>query len=114
MRKFTNIVFIAVLFFGISTASANAQAATGGQASDINWNEIVEHTLREEKEGKELWEKFSAKGGQAKEITCAEFSDEQFGVLGEYFMGRMMGDSHAAMNAMLIQMHGEEGEEQSI
>src|SRR3989344_9413504 len=27
-------------------------------------------------------------------------------------MGQMMGDSHAAMNAMMIQMHGEDGEEQ--
>lgn len=27
-------------------------------------------------------------------------------------MGQMMGDSHAAMNAMMARMHGEEGEEQ--
>ena len=38
--------------------------------------------------------------------------DEQYGVLGEYFMGQMAGDSHAAMNAMMIQAHGEDGEEQ--
>ena len=33
-------------------------------------------------------------------------------MLGEYFMGQMAGDSHAAMNAMMIQVHGEDGEEQ--
>ena len=33
-------------------------------------------------------------------------------MLGEYFMGQMAGDSHAAMNAMMIQAHGEDGEEQ--
>lgn len=27
-------------------------------------------------------------------------------------MGKMIGDSHAAMNAMMVQMHGEDGEEQ--
>src|SRR3989344_3588563 len=36
---------------------------------------------------------------------------EDFGALGEYFMGLMMGDAHAAMNAMLERAHGEEGEE---
>jgi putative membrane protein len=39
-------------------------------------------------------------------------SADEYGVLGEYFMGQMMGDAHAAMNAMMIQMMGEEGEEQ--
>lgn len=75
--------------------------------ASLDWDKVVEHTLREEQEGKELWDRL-----QAKEITCENLSDEQFGVLGEYFMGQMAGDSHAAMNAMMIQVHGEEGEEQ--
>ena len=65
------------------------------------------HTAREEAEGKVVWEKL-----QAKQTTCADLSDEDFGVLGEYFMGRMTGASHEAMNNMMIQMMGEEGEEQ--
>ena len=73
----------------------------------VDWNEVVEHTAREEQEGKELWDTL-----QAKEIACENLSDEQFGVLGEYFMGQMAGESHAAMNAMMIQAHGEDGEEQ--
>src|SRR3989344_6580605 len=79
----------------------------GFSDSTTDWEEIVEHTNREEQEGKELWDKF-----QAKEVACADLNDDQFGVLGEYFMGQMMGDSHAAMNAMMIQMQGEDGEEQ--
>ncbi len=71
------------------------------------WEKVVEYTFREEKEGKELWNKL-----EAKEIACADLGDEQYGVLGEYFMGQMAGDSHAAMNAMMIQAHGEDGEEQ--
>lgn len=65
------------------------------------------HTAREEAEGKAVWEKL-----QAKELTCKDLSDDNFGTLGEYFMGQMMGTSHEAMNNMMIQMMGEEGEEQ--
>ena len=65
------------------------------------------HTAREEAEGKDIWEKL-----QSKNLNCEDLSDDDFGVLGEYFMGQMMGDSHEAMNNMMIQRMGEEGEEQ--
>ena len=107
MKKFTNFILIAVFFLGVSVTSASAQMMGGFSNSTTDWEEVVEHTAREEKEGKELWEKL-----QAKQVSCVELDNEDFGVLGEYFMGQMMGDSHAAMNAMMIQMHGEEGEEQ--
>ena len=65
----------------------------------------VSHTAREEAEGKAVWEKL-----QAKKTTCADLSNENFGSLGEYFMGQMMGNSHEAMNNMMIRMMGEQGE----
>ena len=65
------------------------------------------HTAREEAEGEIVWQKI-----QSKEVACADLSDEDFGALGEYYMGQMLGDSHEAMNEMMIRMHGEEGEEQ--
>lgn len=65
------------------------------------------HTAREEAEGKAVWEKL-----QAKQITCADLSEENFGTIGEYFMGQMMGTSHESMNNMMIAMMGEKGEEQ--
>lgn len=65
------------------------------------------HTAREETEGKAVWEKL-----QAKELTCKDLSDDNFGTLGEYFMGQMTGASHEAMNNMMIQMMGENSEEQ--
>lgn len=65
------------------------------------------HTIREEAEGKAIWERL-----QAKEKTCAELSDDDFGALGEYFMGQMSGTSHEAMNITMEQMMGKEGEEQ--
>ena len=66
-----------------------------------------DHTAREEAEGKATWEKL-----QAKQTACTDLSDEDFGALGEYFMGQMMGSSHSAMNQMMVNMMGEEGEEQ--
>ena len=65
------------------------------------------HTAREEAEGEIVWQKL-----QSKEVACADLSDEDFGALGEYYMGQMLGDSHEAMNEMMMRMHGEEGEEQ--
>ena len=106
MKKLIFTIFAAVVI-GSFAVNVNAQMMGGFSNSSADWNEVVEHTNREEQEGKELWRKL-----QAKEVACENLSDEQFGVLGEYFMGQMAGDSHAAMNAMMIQTHGEEGEEQ--
>jgi hypothetical protein len=116
--KTTKKLLIAVFVLGLAPAiivgSANAQMMGGLPADRVgfsnsaaDWGKVVLHTAREEKEGKELWDKL-----QAKEVACDNLSDEQFRVLGEYFMGQMAGDSHAAMNAMMIQTHGEDGEEQ--
>lgn len=66
-----------------------------------------DHTAREEAEGKEIWQQL-----QDKQLTCDTLSDKQFAALGEYFMGQMMGNSHTAMNQMMIQMMDERGEEQ--
>ena len=68
---------------------------------------VGDHTAREEAEGKEVWQKM-----ERKEVGCKNLTDEQFAVLGEYFMGEMTGDAHEAMNAMMTRMMGEEGEEQ--
>ena len=101
------VLFVSAI--GAWAFGANAQMMMRGfsNSSAADWDKVVEHTSREEQEGEALWERF-----QAKEISCADLGDEQYGVLGEYFMGQMMGESHAAMNAMMIRMHGEEGEEQ--
>ena len=106
MKKIIFTIF-AVSALGFLPADASAQMMGGFSNSGVDWDEVAEHTLREEKEGKEIWDKF-----QAKEIACVDLNDEQFGVLGEYFMGQMAGGSHTAMNVMLIQRLGEEGEEQ--
>ncbi|MCR4306791.1 MAG: SHOCT domain-containing protein [Candidatus Yonathbacteria bacterium] len=106
LQKLIFSIFTVVAVVSFASA-ANAQMMDGFSNSSLDWDKIAQHTLLEEQEGKEVWDKL-----QAKELACADLDDEQFGVLGEYFMGTMMGDSHAAMNAMMIQAHGEDGEEQ--
>lgn len=66
-----------------------------------------DHTLEEEKEGKEVWERL-----QNKKLACADLTEDDFAVLGEYFMGTMLGDAHSVMNEMMTKMHSEKGEEQ--
>lgn len=65
------------------------------------------HTAKEEAEGKELFNKL-----RIKQTECKDLSDDDFQALGEYYMGQMTGESHEAMNNMMIQMMGEEGEKQ--
>lgn len=92
-------VFLAIFLFGASALATQAHMMTlRGVPED-------DHTAREEAEGKEIWARF-----RAKQISCKDLSEEDFGALGEYFMGTMVGQSHAAMNAMMEQMMGEEGE----
>lgn len=73
----------------------SAESASGDQAA----------TEEEEAAGKALWEKL-----QKKSITCASLQEDDFDSLGEYLMGQMMGDNHAAMNAMMAARMGEETE----
>ena len=106
MKKLIFTIF-AVVVVGSFVVIANAQMMGGFSNSSADWEKIVAHTAEEEKAGKEVWNRL-----QAKQVECANLSDDEFGVLGEYFMGQMTGTSHATMNAMLIQRHGEDGEEQ--
>ncbi len=99
MKKLLIIFAFSALFVAASI-SAGAHTPQDGAAED-------NHTAQEEAEGKTVWEKL-----QAKALNCKDLSDDNFETLGEYFMGQMTGGSHAAMNTMMIQMMGEQGEEQ--
>lgn len=82
-----------------------------GMMSSTYWsavNTVTDPALQqEEAQGADLWQKM-----QRQELTCASVTDAQFELLGEYFMGQMMGDAHAAMNARMKVSLGESGEEQ--
>src|SRR3989338_812180 len=69
------IVFIASAAF-LATSVANAQMMGNFSNTQVDWNEVVEHTAREEQEGKELWDKL-----QAKEGACENLRDEQIHIV---------------------------------
>lgn len=99
--KLTTIFIVSILFlFSLPVASVYAQINKSNNSSD-------NHTAREEQEGKKIWEQL-----QTRETSCDKLSDDNFQALGEYYMGQMTGASHEAMNTMMIQMMGEEGEKQ--
>jgi len=96
-------ILLSIFVFGVLLTAISTNAQMMGN----DFTENDDHTAREEAEGKIVWDKL-----QTKQTICDDLSDEDFGVLGEYFMGQMLGDSHASMNEMMTRMHGEEGEEQ--
>lgn len=81
-----------------------------------NWNYSSpsatsnDQTAQEEAEGKAIWDKL-----QAKQLECKNLTDDNFDVLGEYFMGQSIGNTqrHAFMNQMMKNMMGETGETQA-
>lgn len=50
---------------------------------------------------------------QSGATTCAKLTDDDFDVLGDFYMGRMMGSSHDAMNQEMSQQLGSAGERQA-
>ena len=113
-----NVLFITILLFALllvvpSPTFAQGMPVLSEAEGTGNWTSSPssvtsdDHTAREEAEGKEIWEKL-----QAKQLECKDLTDENYGSLGEYYMGQMMGNSHAAMNTMMERMIGKDGEEQ--
>ncbi len=47
---------------------------------------------------------------QSNKASCSTLSDDDYDKLGDYFMGQMMGSSHAAMDALMIQRIGADNE----
>lgn len=108
------ILFIATFIFIFGFVLPTPSFAQGMIGNITGTNNIAlknnddGHTAREEAEGKAVWKKL-----QSKEIACKDLTDDNFGTLGEYFMGQMLGGSHEAMNNMMIRMMGEKSEEQA-
>src|SRR3989344_1624369 len=107
MKKiFFTTTFIFVFGFVLLPSFSFAQGMMGFPSSSSD-NAAIQSQQQEEKEGKQFLDNLNNKT-----VVCSQLQDADFEKIGEYFMGQMAGDSHAAMNAMMIQAHGEEGEEQ--
>lgn len=90
MRK---LIFLTISIFVFAFALPTSSFAQGQQ--------------QEELMGKKLLDDLSNKT-----VTCSQLKDADFEKIGEYFMGKMIGSSHEAMNTMMVRMMGKEGEEQ--
>ncbi len=59
----------------------------------------------DETAGKAILEKL-----QRKEVVCANLTDNDFNLLGDYYMGEMMGSSHETMDKLMVERMGEQNE----
>jgi len=100
----SKIVAVFATFSLLAFTAPGASAQMMGKSPAAGGDD---HTAREEAEGKAVWAKL-----QAKQVTCADLSEDDFGTLGEFFMGERMGAAHAAVNERMAQMMGKAGEEQ--
>src|SRR3989338_3704811 len=109
MKKlFLTAIFLFTLL--LTPSVTFAQGMMGNWTSSPSSVTSDDHTAGEEIEGKEIWNKL-----QTKQLECKNLTDEQYGSLGEYFMGQSIGNTqrHILMNQMMTSMMGEEGEEQA-
>lgn len=74
-------------------------------ADDAQVNSEMVSATKDEAEGKAVWEKLNSK-----ETDCKSLSEDDYDVLGDYFMGLMSGSGHASMNSRMTQMMGDAGE----
>lgn len=87
---------------------SQAQTMMGGWTATSASSADVTQTSQEETQGKAVWDQL-----RAKQTNCGALTDDEFGHLGEYFMGQMMGTTvHANMNAAMKAQLGEAGETQ--
>lgn len=97
--RFRLAVLLGLLLF-FPAVTAHAQVGTGSAGA------TTESTANDEAAGKVIWDKV-----QSKQIPCTDLQDDDFELLGEYSMGRMLGDAHEAMNRRAVLMMGKQGEE---
>jgi len=100
--------FLLLMVFLVFSKEINGQMMGNFWQKDNISSEIINHTKKEEAEGKKIFE--DLKKGR---IKCQDLREEDFGLIGEYLMGLKTGESHSWMNAMMIRMMGEEGEKQA-
>src|SRR3990167_6654273 len=108
MKKMLLIAIISVTLLLIPSTTFT-QGMMGNWTSSPSSVTSDDHTARDEIEGKEIWDKF-----QAKQLECKDLTNDNYAVLGEYFMGQSIGNTerHAAMNQMMQNMMGQNAEEQ--
>ncbi|MFS8159641.1 MAG: hypothetical protein ACMG6E_05410, partial [Candidatus Roizmanbacteria bacterium] len=106
MKKLFFLIAI-FTFLILSPQMVNAQGMMGGNQNTGSTVSTSSSTEQDEAEGKAVWDKL-----ENKQVTCSELKDDDFDVLGDFFMGNMMGSNHESMNKMMTQRLGDDGEKQ--
>ncbi len=107
MKKILLIIITFFLLFSPSVAFAQGMMDWGNNSNASS--SAVAATAQDQIKGKQIWEQL-----QAKKIQCKSLTSDNYELLGEYFMGKNIGDTerHALMNSMMQNMMGKNGEEQ--
>ena len=86
------IIIISIIMFAMLSVGTQGFAQTTG----------ADTTAQEEAAGKTIYDNL-----QSNEVSCSNLSDNDFELLGDYYMGQMMGSSHSAMDNLMTQRIGE-------
>ena len=105
-------LFLVLVLFTVLMILPSSVFAQGmmdwGSNSNVS-SSAVAATAQDQTKGKQIWEEL-----QAKKLQCNSLTSDNYELLGEYFMGQMIGDTqrHVLMNSMMQNMMGKNGEEQ--
>jgi len=113
MRIVISLLFALALLGSVSIANAQMMGGDYGQpygmigdTADIAAQSQVAPST-DETQGAAIWNALSS--GQT---SCAALTDNDFDLLGDYFMGQMMGSYHEQMDTYMAQRLGEQGDTQ--
>jgi len=108
-EQMTKILSFSLLFLILTLVfprTASAQMM-GNLASPTSNSQAQIQASQDEAAGRAVWDKL-----QNSQTTCADLKDDDFDVLGDFFMGNMMGSNHDAMDQQMTQRLGDDGEKQ--
>jgi putative membrane protein len=93
----------------VFSSSVSAQGMMNWSGNSSTTSLLVLTTTQDETKGKQILDEL-----QVKQISCNNLKDDDYEVLGEYFMGQSIGNTerHAVMNHMIQSMMGQNSEEQ--
>jgi putative membrane protein len=109
MKKILFSLSILLILVSVFSSSVSAQGMMDWGNTSGATPSSVSSTAQDEAKGRQIWEQL-----QIKQTNCSNLNNDDFEVLGEYFMGQSIGNTerHAVMNKMMQGMMGQNGEEQ--
>lgn len=102
-------VSASLLFFGAAPAAAQYNMMGPGQSSsDTSASDTSTSDTASEQQGQAIYNQL-----QNKQTTCSKLTDNDFAALGDFYMSRMMGSAHDAMDQYMTQELGTSGDRQA-